>query len=310
MGEALVEADEYPEADLHFVRGRLYLTRGRVAEVRESLARARLTLSEVMGQKLTRIDQAPKAADTLPAVPEVGTDLMSTVDEMVASALRSRFDVVAANHRIDAAERLAEAASFDLKRRVDLQLGVGFSGLQEGGDVTTLDDLVSGWWDAVSDFSAGPSFKIGLNFDLPFANRAAKGRSAQSFSLERQSRIEARELERKIANAVDRLAGSLRKAIDEGRRRSVSVELFDDALASDIERFRAGEGSSIDVVLAQEQQVNEEITLVAIRHEIARLVTQLSFEIGRLVECRIDSGAVKIEAFHPRADGLPIGETS
>lgn len=310
MGEALVEADEYPEADLHFIRGRLHLTQGRVAEVRESLAKARLTLSKVMGQSLTTIDQAPTAADSLPAVSDSGAELIMTVDEMVASALRSRFDVVAAKHRVDAAETLAEAASSDLKRRVDLQLGVGYSGLHEGGDLTTLDDLTSGWWHAASDFSAGPSFRIALDFELPFANRAAIGRSAQFFSLERQSRIEARDLEREIANAVDRLAGSLSKAINEGRRRSVSVDLFSDALASDIELYGAGEGSSISVILAQEQQVLEEITLVAIRYTIARLVTQLNFEIGRLVECRIDNGNVTVEAFHPRADGLPISEAS
>jgi outer membrane protein TolC len=310
MGETLVEADEYPAADLHFVRGRVDLTRGRVASVQEQVAQAQVALAKAMGQQLTTIDQAPLAADSLPDMSAILASVPPEENQLVAAALGNRYDVAAANYRVVAANTLAKAASFDLKRRVDLQLGIAYVGLEEGGDVTTLNDLTSGWWNAVSDFSAGPSFRLTLDFELPFGNSAARGRSAQSFALERQSRIQSRNLERIIANEVDRLVGSLRRAIDEGRRRTVAVESFRDVLGSDIELFRAGEGSSIDVVLAQEQLVAEEITLVAVRRSIARLATQLSFQVGRLVECRIDDGGVTVEAFHSPGDALLTGATS
>ncbi len=307
-GEALVEADEYPSADLHFVRGRLELTRGRVASAQEGVVNARLALAKAMGRKLTKLDQAPTAADALPVIPAPAAEPPLAVDELVAEAMERRFDVVAAGYRVGAASTLAKAASFDLKRRVDLQLAFVYTGLEEGGNVMSLDGLVSGWWNAVSDFTAGPSFRITLDFELPFGNHAAKGRSAQSFALERTSRIEERDLEREITNAVDQLAASLGQAIEEGRRRNVSVARFADALASDIELFKAGEGNSVDVILAQEQQVNEELSLVRVRHAMALLATQLSFETGRLVECRIDDEAVTVEMFNS-PNGL-IGSTS
>lgn len=298
VGETLVRADEYAEADLHFLRGRLELTRGRVAAAREDVLRARINLARVMGQQLVTVDEAPLAADELPRVP--GADeRLPTVDEMVDAALQHRFDIAALRSRRTSAELLARGARFDLKRKVDLQLGVGYAGLYEGGDISKPDDLVEGWWEALSDFSAGPSYRLGLRFELPFGNRLARGLSVQAYALDRQSRIQLRDLERTVTNRIDQLSEALLRATEEGRRREQSVEFNRESLSSDIEIFRAGEGSSIDVILTQESLVNEEIQLISARATIAALATQLTFETGRLVDCRIADQRVTVMSLNP-----------
>jgi outer membrane protein TolC len=302
IGEVLVEADEYAEGDLYFVRGRLELTRGRVASARESVVNARVALADVMGQALVSVDEAPLAADSLPEVPAENIDSPVAIDALVDEALLRRFDVAAARYRRGAADYLAKGAAFDVKRRVDLRFGVGYAGLYEGGDTTKFDDLATGWWEAVSDFSAGPSFSVGLTFELPVANRIARGRSVQAHGLQQQSWIKTRDLERTVANEIERLTGALQRAIEEGRRRSESVKFHEEALASEIELYRGGEGSSIDVILTQERLVAEEIQLVSARRTIALLATQLSFEIGQLVDCRIADEEVTVVAYHPHLD--------
>ncbi len=224
------------------------------------------------------------------------------IEALVDEALLRRFDVAAARYRRGAAGFLAKGAAFDIKRRVDLQMGVGYAGLYEGGDTTKFDDLATGWWKAVSDFSAGPSFRIGVTFELPVANRVARGRSVQAHGLQQQSWIEVRDLERTVANEIERLTGALQRAIDEGRRRGESVRFHEEALASDTELYRAGEGSSIDVILTQERLVAQEIQLVSARRTIALLATQLSFEIGQLVDCQIAGEKVTVVAYHPHLD--------
>jgi outer membrane protein TolC len=302
MAEALVEADEYPEADLHFIRGRLELTRGRVAEAETSVLNARIGLARVIGQSLSTMDQAPMAIDDLPRVPEESVSDALAADALVTMALERRYDLAAARSRRDAAEILARGAAFDLKRRVDLELAVAVAGLHEGGDNSKFGDLVNGWWSAVSDFSAGPSFRLGLRFELPFGNHTARGLSLQAHSLQQQSRINQRDLERSVANEIERLTKSLEQAVQEGQRRLESVDQYREALASDIELYRAGEGSSIDVLLTQENLVTEEVLLISARRAIAFIVTQLVTETGRLVDCQIGDDEVTVMAFYPLDD--------
>lgn len=297
IGEALVEADEAAAADLHFLRGRLELTRGRVASARENVLRARIDLASAMGQRLARVDEAPIAADELPPVPSAAQ--VPTVDEMVDAALQRRFDLAASRARRSSAEILSRGAHFDLKRRVDLQLAVGYAGLHEGGDISNPGDLAEGWWEALSNFTAGPSYRLGFSFELPFGNRVARGQSVQAHALQQQSRIELRDLERRIGNEIERLSGALVQAIQEGQRRLQSVEYSREALASDIEIFRAGEGSSIDVILTQESLLAEEIQLIAARAAIAGLATRLTFATGRLVDCTIADQQVTVTSLNP-----------
>lgn len=299
VGETLVEADSYAEADLAFLRGRLQLTRGRVASAWQTVLQARVNLAEVMGQQLAVIEDAPVAADGLPEVPLAGADRLPTVSDMVQGALERRFDIAALRSRRTSAEILARGAGFDLKRRIDLQLAAGIAGLHEGGNVTHLDDLFEGSWKALSGFSAGPSFRLGFRFELPFGNRVARGRSVQAHALEQQSRIQLRDLERIVANEIERTSGALTKTLEEGRRRQRSVDHYREALASDVEIYRAGEGSSIDVLLTQESLLAEEIQLVSARATIALLATRLAFEMGRLVDCRIADDEVIVTALNP-----------
>jgi len=259
------------------------------------------------------VKQAPMAVDDLPAVPVESLSQDLAVDALVKLALERRYDLAAARYRRGAAEILARGAAFDIKRRIDLQMAVAYSGLHEGGDNSKFGDLVDGWWNAMSDFSAGPSFRLGFSFELPFGNRVARGQSVQAHALQQQSRINLRDLERSVANEIERVTGSLEQAIQEGQRRLYSVEQYREALASDIELYRAGEGSSIDVLLTQENLVTEEIQLISARRAIAFLVTQLVTETGRLVDCQIGDDEVTVMAFYPLGDvralarGVPAG---
>ena len=299
MARSLVEADELPQADLAFVEARLERTRGSVAAARQGVIRARVALASAMGIDARDLEEAPLARDPLPTLPPGTTPPAWDVDALVRLALDRRHDLAAAGDLLESAGILAEASRFDLKRRVDLQLVLAWAGLEEGGDITQATDFFKGWGNALTDFAAGPSFRVMLDFELPFANRVAQGRYVQSRSLEEQSRIKRRDLERTIRNTVSELAVTLRRAMREVQRRTEGLERQNAALAAEIQKFEAGEGTAVDLVLTQERQVQQDLLLVAARQTMATLVTRLLYETGTLADLRIDGGRVVVEALHP-----------
>ncbi len=298
MAKSLVAADELPRADLDFVRARLERTRGSVAAARQGVISARVSLADAMGVEVSDIEQAPLAADALPMLPPDFEIPAWDPGELGRMALERRYDLAAAADRLEASRILSEAARFDLKRRVDLQLGFAYAGLEEGGDITQATDFFKGWGNAITDFAAGPSFRVVLDFELPFANRVAQGRFMQARSLEEQGRIQRRDLERTILNTVEDLAVSLQKAMAEVLKRARGLERQNAALDAEIQRFEAGESTAIDLILTQEQQVQQEILLVGARQNMASLLTRLRFETGTLVDLRIDEGHVIVEGLH------------
>ncbi len=196
---------------------------------------------------------------------------------------------------------IAAAARSDLKHRVDLTFAVAYQGLKEGGYVTHWGDYWSSAWDALSDFHPGPSAVIGLDVSWPLKHNVARGKYEQARALAIQSEVRAEDLTRVIGSNTTSLLGSLRTAareIDEARS---AADFYGQSLESQVEKFKMGESTVVDVLLTESNQLSQLLSLVSARAAFAQLLTQLRFETGTLVKYRIDGDAVRVE------DVAPVG---
>jgi len=260
LTEGLIEADELAGVDVLQVQARVADVRAFSAQARQAVLRARIDLADVMGLEVNESADAPLAADGFPPTPEARALSGWKGHELAGIGLENRDDVKAQRHLEESARVLAEAARNDLKRIWDLTFSLGYSGLYEGGSMTNGVEFFKGVHEAFWGGMAGPSAQVVLTVDFPFANNVALGQLAQANSSARTSIIQRRNLERVITDQTQRLVGELRKVVAEIGRRQASVDQYITSLGFEIEKFRLGEATTIDLILMEARQTSARLS--------------------------------------------------
>ena len=293
IARALVEGDEIPRSDLALVRARLASAQQRLSEARDALLVSRLDLAETLGLEVLSLGQAPTATESLPAgfSPAEASRLKSLVESTEVSP--HRYDVAAADKRREAAEILVDGAKRNLRRRLDLDFAVGYTGLFESfeKEIYNLD----GFRRSFKSKQSGPTGLLRLSFDLPRRNRIARAQSQQAESLSRQGEIIATDLRRQVELRLAQVTSSLEVAARELERRELALEQWEATLQAARERFRAGEESVVDMILTEEELTSARLARVAARSLLARLLEQLRFELGGLVTEGFETGQLSLE---------------
>ncbi len=301
IGEALQEAGELAPADLLTVRARHASTQALLAQAYQSLAEARMTLASVMGVAVERIEEAPLAAEAYPLLPQDGEIDQWRKQQVDQLGQSRRADLKAARTLEKSARELAEAARLDLRRASTLSFQVWYQGLWEGKSPKDMRNVLGGWQRALFGGQVGPSARILLTVEWPFANNVALGRYQESQALYHTSAITARDLERVAAARVEELTGVVAKARAEVVKNEEAVRFYQQLIEAEMERFRLGEATAADVVLTEENRIGAALALVTARQRLATAVAQLRFELGTLVKYHIDNDRVVVEEVLPAA---------
>ncbi len=276
--DALIEAGELPEVERNRVSARLAQLASQVAASRQAVVEARLALVEAMGQSARSVDEAPLAAEDLPSVEALQGD----IDGWVQRGFQYRQDLAAATQTVQAADVLERAAKANARYQVDLALSVNYSGFKESFDDRLYD--LGGFADAVSGRISGPSYAIGLKWALPFKNRVARGRLAQARATLDRSKITEIDIKRNIQVRVRQLTDALERAQAELAQNLRSLEYWQQTMDASVDRFEAGDITLIDTITAEQQLTQVQLAAVGAKQQIIRLVTQLQFESGQLVQ--------------------------
>jgi outer membrane protein TolC len=309
IGETLIEAEELARGDLVFVRSLLSATEGSLDTARRLLVEARFRLATTLGLDVSTLREVPLAADGFPPLPTDSQMAAWTKLSSTGAAFDYRADLKAALLTQKSAKTLADGAQADLKRRVDLNVSAWYSGLYEDNRDLGMRTVGLGLGRLVDGGLTGPSAKVALDFELPFQNNEASGRFLEARSLERRSSIEADNLRRLISANIEKYLGQIADARREVERHQTAVEYHGEILEAETERFRYGEATSIDVVQTEENQVGEQLALIASRQRLATLVSQLRFELGDFLRYRVEDDRVVIEAVRPLALNA-VGESA
>ncbi len=301
IGEALQAAGELAPADLLTVQARHASTRAALAQAYQSLAEARITLASVMGVAVERIEEAPLASEAFPPHPEDAEVDGWRQRQVAQHASSSRADLKAAQRLEDSARELAEASRLDLRRASTLSFQAWYQGLWEGKSPKDMRNVLVGWERALLGGQVGPSARILLTVEWPFANNVARGRYQESQALYHASAIQARDLERVTSGRVEELTGTVMRARAEVTRNEQAVDFYEQLIEAEVERFRLGEATAADVVLTEDNRIAAALALVTARQRLATAVAQLRFELGTLVRYHIDNDRVVVEEILPTA---------
>ncbi len=282
----LIDADEIPRSELARTEARVAEVEAGVEAARRRLQTARIALANAIGLELRGEGIAPLASDGFPALP--GDDLLRSLSPqpLVSVALERRLDLRASRLLESSGKVLSRAALLDLRRVFDLELEVSASGLGESYAAGTgIKDSLTGDW-------AGPSGRIALNVDYPFANNIQEGRLAQQEALYRQARISNANLERLIGLNVVEAARTLGEAARQVARYRAAVEAYGRAVETEMERLRLSASTVIDTITTEQRQLTAQLSLVAAEATYARLLARLRYETGTLLTEAGGSGSI------------------
>lgn len=284
----LIAADELPAAEISRPQARSAEVRRQVAAARQQVVEARIRLVVAMGQTTQRLEDTPLAGDSIGQDEAPSDGAASWMDR----ARSNRQDLAAAQASVVASDILVRTASANLRFPIDLTLNASFSGFAESFDTRLYDP--SGYWDAMAGRIAGPSFRIGLRFALPFRNRTAKGRLLQARAAQAQGQITERDLDRQIWLRLQDVVASLLRKRAELARLHQTLDSQEATFEVSMERYRLGEQTLIDLLSTEQQLTAVRLAVVAAATDLSILQAQLQFESGMLLV-----GPADLESFDP-----------
>jgi outer membrane protein TolC len=293
IARQLADAGDIARTEVARVRARTSSVDGALAASRVAETQARFALANAIGLEVRRPSEAPGPAGTLQNEAEPPAPL----ERLLESGLDRRHDRRALGRVRDAQHILAQAAAADLKRRVDLFVRVGMGSFWESPFFrhlpTELDELPdehplrfdepAGYWRSFED-EWKPFFSLGLTFELPFRNRAARGRYAQRQAALREADVEWYDLGRRIRDRIVSAREAVLKARASVEQHQRSVERFQRILDASLDRFEAGDISLIDTLTSEEDLTRAKLELVTAQQRYLGLKARLAFETGTLLE--------------------------
>jgi len=282
--KGLIEGDEIPRAELPRELASQANDEALVMSAERQVHEARVTLARAMGLSVVDQVNAPFAADPFPAVPASGALGALSPADLIAVAHERRYDRLAAFRLVESGGVLSRQALTELRPRLDFTGQLSANTQAE----TSLAKTADGW--------AGPSFQVGLNFEKPIGNNAAKGLVLQTSADLAQRSISAADLERNIDASIVQVIYSMRATADQVARIGESVRLYGETIESQNEMFRSGQTSLLDSIVTQDLQTGARFTFTQAKAQWATLLTRLRFETGTLVASTTDGkGAVRYE---------------
>ncbi|HSF99994.1 MAG TPA: TolC family protein [Vicinamibacterales bacterium] len=288
----------------------------RVASVASALARARaavddarVALAESMGVRVESLAALPTAGDGF----STATVDMAEAVTLVEQALGARHDARAARERREAAAVLAEGARLGERRQLDLSFSAGLSNLYDSPFFRYLWDeqapiiqqtatlpiaeLVGvpvppdsplrysspRGFGRVLSARHEPFVSVNVTWQLPFGNRAAKGRSAQAAATLETSSINERDLERVIAENVIGTTGTVRQASDAAAGWQSAVDFGEQVLSAALNQLQTGDLTILDTLLTEQSVTEDQLQLVRQRQIYLSTLARLRFDTAQLV---------------------------
>ncbi|MCC7054304.1 MAG: TolC family protein [Gemmatimonadaceae bacterium] len=270
--EVLIAADERAPADLKQVTANLATRRVASLAARQTQLEAWRQVVVTAGFPATDAILAPPPATDLPPLPAADDSLSgAALAALVRDGLQQRSDVAAAQRRRMAASIDAEAAAGTLRPRLDLVSTIGYAGLAPGGN-RLLDPFGAQ--------SARPNLSLGIQYQLPTRNLAARGTALQAEGVLRQSEIAERDIARQVEASVLVTAQGVTTRRAALREATLAVSLSRDALDNEMQRFRLASSTIFEVLQSQDALTNALLNEVNARVAYATAIADVRFAAG------------------------------
>jgi outer membrane protein TolC len=261
----LVNADHVPRNDLHEVQANLAQRSATRVAAEQQVFAAQQQLALDMGVSAERIVlSTPVPSDDFPIAEEqkLPSDIGPCMEYYSEEALQRRGDYLASQRRYAGTRVLLNAARNRMLPQVNLNLYSGYTGMQEGRQVT---DFFSSSFTRVP----GPNAAAGITYTFPSGNRAARGEVLRSEGAVTQAEVQRLQLARGINSSVVVSLEGVRNAILRAQRAREAVDSFRSALTGEREKYAGGIGSIVNILSVEDkltaalsEQVQSELAYV------------------------------------------------
>ncbi|HEX2095310.1 MAG TPA: TolC family protein [Longimicrobiaceae bacterium] len=272
----LIAADERPAVDLVPVQANLASRRAARLAGEQAVTQARRELGTAMGISADSLQALPSPELAFPTLPETVPADAVLARAAVEQALRQRADLAAVHGRRAAAQDLLKGVRNELRPQVDVNLRVGYTGAEDGREVSRLVTPFAG-------AERGLHASVQLSYGLPLGNRAAGGEAMQTAAADREAEVAAAELTRKIELDAAAAAETFRRSIEELALASEAVRLHASAVEGETQKFRLGTSTLFEVMAAEESLTSATLIEIDSRVRYATSLAQLRFEAGTLI---------------------------
>ncbi len=285
----LVKGDERPASDLDPFEANLAQKTSQRINSEQTLFEAKQNLGLAMGLAYTAIDDLPLPKDAFPdTVSGGGISNIMNPDALFQEALRKRPDFLALKKRENAAKIILTAAKNNVLPQLDINAGVGYAGLENGGEV-------SDYLKSLGKNVTGANYQAGIQFSYPFGNNEAEGLVVQRRSNVQMVVIRTRDLARKINSGILVAVQALWRTLRELRETRNSIAHYRKAVSSEQIKFSMGMASVMDVINMQDRLRDVRLSEVTQMNRFADAVVRLGFETGTLVMAEGDTYRIEMK---------------
>jgi outer membrane protein TolC len=277
--KVLVASDQRPRSDLRQLEASLANRVRAVTEAENRRVQAVYDLGLAMGLDARQtLDFRPSDGfpKRLPALDREGA---------VRAAQQSRSDVQAARTTLAAAAAGLEGAEHNTAPALDLGASVGYAGAL---DLDGADAFFASSVRNVRGVNAG----VSLSLELPFSNTAANAERDVRRAQYDQARIAAADLDRTLPIAVTQASEDLRLSSSALTAASEAVTAYEQVVADQRDKVRAGVGTVIELILTEELLISAQQNQIENQLRCALAFTRLLFETGALPSREADVARV------------------
>ncbi len=285
----LVAGNEKPAAEMEQVSANLAAkTATRLADDQQLVA-ARHSLGLAMGLPADEIDILQPALDDFPELSAKDVEYVGKISKHLSElALQRRAEYLGSKKAEEAAQVLVVAAKNGLRSQLDLTLGAGYNGLDEGRAyqryLTSLTDNVGGY-----------NASIMLTYKWPVENNSARGALLQKEAAYRKSVISTRDLARNIGSNVSQSVAALRNKASELARHSDAVHYYLQATENEKQKNRLGTSTILDLITTEEHLTSALGNQLTAQAAFAKALVKLRYETGTLLVEKGDEISVGLE---------------
>ncbi len=290
--QSLIDADRLPRADINNAKADMAARQASRLAGEQQLIEARQQLAVDMGLDTSDISVLPQAASDFPV--ELPPDQLPTgataLEGYIQLALDQRPELAAQKQRLQASKIIAGAARNALKPDLNITVGTGVSGLDEGSRIDEY--LVSPLHSA-----RGVDLRGGISYRFPPARDAAAGALIQATAASTQADLQYQEIARTTAAAVGpALSGIRSEALQLGRTHE-SVRFYRNSLEAEREKLRMGAGSVINTITVEDSLTGALLTEIQTELAYAQALVRLRLATSTIVSSDQKGGSVDPAVF-------------
>jgi outer membrane protein TolC len=275
---ALIKADELPPSEILQLQANAADKTGNKIKANQALREAWLELGLNIGLQFDVMES--NRTITTDFLPLTDNKIFSAYDQLSQEALshilERRSDYKAVQKKMDAAQIQLKKAQNNLKPKLDLQLELGYSGVDDGSSINH-------YFSAYSRHIEGPSINLMLSGEFPLNNSSHMGKLTAQTAIYHQRKIEHDELYRRILTKITLSMTSLKSSAAALKQSIESVKFHIKTVENEKKKFKMGMSTLFDLISLEDQLTQAKLNAIDAQLNYSLAVLDVRFQTGLMI---------------------------